>query len=369
MNINNIKVGEVYKNYKVLCEVLEDTIKAGKGKKLQLKEWERYFEYNKQGHSFMITNIYKTPKEKEDMRKGGNNKTNYIEQIEKLILDLLVQAENGQVFLSKNRLLQTLQMVNENYSFGKYKPIKLSKHTNITKEEIKDFYEISDGLLQRNLEAALKSLRSQALIMWHSTLTVGFIDTYIDRNIHNEVKATKQETTDADGDMKITFDVAEPVKTITHRKATKEEQEIILHTEREYLKKYKCKTVQDVFKKGINEQFYKEVNNRLFDDHNIYLYYNSYEIIYNEDHVFEEWKELEAIKQIQEEDRNVTHKELNNSIIKKLNTNAKHRHIKAFGKFEETNKEKYKIRMNNDYIENNKILTDTLINRETKSIE
>jgi hypothetical protein len=45
MNLKNLKEKQEIKNYKVLCELLEEPIKTGKSKQLQLKDFERYFEY------------------------------------------------------------------------------------------------------------------------------------------------------------------------------------------------------------------------------------------------------------------------------------------------------------------------------------
>jgi uncharacterized protein YegJ (DUF2314 family) len=368
MNVDKLEVGNVYKNYKTLCEILNVQTKNGKSKSLQLKDWERYFEYDKQGHSFMITNIHGSTKDKTDLRKGGNNKVKYIEQIEKLILDLLVQdTNNGKVFLSRNKLLQTLKMVNWNYSYGKYKPARLSKHTNINKEGIADFYAISDNLLQRNLEAALTKLRSKALIVWSHTLTIGYIEANVKLNADLNVKATKQEEIDEDGDKIITFDVDKPEGNLIHKKASEDEQKLIIHTEREVLKEMNCKVIQDIYKKGIAESFYKKVNDILFDEANIYLYYNSYEIVYNNEHVYEEWKELEEIKEAQLNKKN-TQSVLNEEIVNKLNINAEHRHKKAIRIYADEEKKKYKLRSNADYVSNNMILTDTLINKDTERI-
>ena len=71
MNVKHIQVGQVFKNYKVLCEYLNEPIKSGKSKQLQLKDWERYFSYKKQGNSFIISNIYPKPLEKVDNRKNN----------------------------------------------------------------------------------------------------------------------------------------------------------------------------------------------------------------------------------------------------------------------------------------------------------
>lgn len=64
MKLENIKQGMIVKNYKEMCNLLGEKVMAGNSKNSQLKEWERYFEYHKQGYSFIIDNIFETPLEK-----------------------------------------------------------------------------------------------------------------------------------------------------------------------------------------------------------------------------------------------------------------------------------------------------------------
>ena len=77
MNINSLELKE-YKNYKILCSVLEDKVKTGKSKQLQQEDWKRYFKWDKKGHKFIITEIYDKPKEKIDGRiNNGLNPNSY----------------------------------------------------------------------------------------------------------------------------------------------------------------------------------------------------------------------------------------------------------------------------------------------------
>ena len=57
MKIENLKVGETYKNYKAVCEVLDEPVKTGKSKQLQLKKWEQHFTWINNGNKFVITDI------------------------------------------------------------------------------------------------------------------------------------------------------------------------------------------------------------------------------------------------------------------------------------------------------------------------
>lgn len=68
-----LKNGMVIKNYKIMCNLLEENTKFSSSKVAQIKEWKRFFNFDKQGQKFLITEIYKTQLEKQDNRKFGNN--------------------------------------------------------------------------------------------------------------------------------------------------------------------------------------------------------------------------------------------------------------------------------------------------------
>lgn len=72
-----IKAGMIFKSYRSLCSFLDEEIKAGNSKKSQIKEWERFFKFHKDGNKFIIDEVYNEPKEKEDGRKGRISSTYY----------------------------------------------------------------------------------------------------------------------------------------------------------------------------------------------------------------------------------------------------------------------------------------------------
>lgn len=59
MKIEKLTIGLKVKNYKALCELLEEEIKEGNSKKAQLKQWEQYFTWHKEGNAFVIDSIGK----------------------------------------------------------------------------------------------------------------------------------------------------------------------------------------------------------------------------------------------------------------------------------------------------------------------
>lgn len=85
--LDNIATGEVFKNYSALCTALDEPQKTGKSKQLQLLDWQRYFAYEKQGHKFIITEIFEEPKEKvkkQNTKYTSNNRINIQSMIDLL---------------------------------------------------------------------------------------------------------------------------------------------------------------------------------------------------------------------------------------------------------------------------------------------
>lgn len=74
MNVDKLKEGQIIKNYKELCGLLEIKVEAGNSKKAQLKELERFAKYHKEGNKFIIDEVYSDIKEKVDGRFNNGNK-------------------------------------------------------------------------------------------------------------------------------------------------------------------------------------------------------------------------------------------------------------------------------------------------------
>ena len=88
--IETITVGR-FKNYRKICECLHEPIKTGKSKQLQLKDWKRYFEYERDGNAFVITKVYDAPKEK--IRKAINDTSNYTSNNTKNIQSMIAYLQ------------------------------------------------------------------------------------------------------------------------------------------------------------------------------------------------------------------------------------------------------------------------------------
>ena len=62
INTSCLEVGQTYRNYKEICDAIKALPTSSDSKVSQLKNWERYFSWEKKGHKFIIKEIYDKPK-------------------------------------------------------------------------------------------------------------------------------------------------------------------------------------------------------------------------------------------------------------------------------------------------------------------
>lgn len=94
-----LEVGQVFKSYRDISRYLGEKIKSGNSKDAQVKEWECHFKYDKEGHKYIITEIYNTPLPKIDLRsKGGNTlKMPLLETHPELVSEWMKEKNNMEI--------------------------------------------------------------------------------------------------------------------------------------------------------------------------------------------------------------------------------------------------------------------------------
>ena len=352
MKIENLVSGMIIKNYKELCSLLDVPVKVGKSKILQMQDFERYFRYHKVKNSFVIDEVYEMASSKVDKRKDPKKQSNnslYSKDIQALIIDILAQAKGNAVYLSTNAFLRKLDMINDNYTVGrKYIP-KLAELTQVPQEVCYDFYNNTNIKLRDKLETALKGLRNRALVIWSHSVTVCV-------RVAEHVKINDMEDIVLDDDKVVTFNV----KTV-HRKASDEEKELIVKTERDILISMNYNSLQQAFLGGKWKEYKDRVNQILLEKANIEYYYTSYEVIYNHEHI------IKAKEQkLEDEKRSAIKNNLNNNISKFINNSAKTTQNRVLKKPFVNASEL--IQTSKDYLTHTKVLTETVIKKDAKNI-
>jgi len=161
--------GQVFKNYKELCEFLNerDDLK-GKSRILQMKQFDRYFTYKKDGHKITIETIYSEPLE--ETQRGL-----YSPVVQKLIVDYLCR-----IYLSGNReVLTTISDLFVNTGFTKtefkeykYKQSELATLLGVEENIISDFYYTTNSKISDYFVNALKSLVNRSIIRLSKTYII-----------------------------------------------------------------------------------------------------------------------------------------------------------------------------------------------------
>lgn len=210
MNINNLEL-IIYKNYKEICTTLEEDIKSGKSKQLQIENWKRYFEFSKEGIKFNVTKIYAEPLPKEDNRKGhsgksegsrGNN-NKYGKFIDILLENELYKIKKrkrkSNINITNSCLAQLIKMVNYNYRTCLVEqPYFLTYLHNNYKGDAKlasmDVINIIKSKLRPAISGSLKRLQDAGKITYKSSYIFAISETEEEND--NTLVATDVQNTD-----------------------------------------------------------------------------------------------------------------------------------------------------------------------------
>lgn len=327
MNTEKLCAGDIYKNYKELCGALGVEPKtSGNAKLYQLKEIGRFIKYNKKGHSFIVVEVYDKPIG-EALSRGSNNTLPFAEELELLLIDLLL--ENNRVMTKSNsRLLQDLCMINNNYYEYFSNKELLSTLLEMDLNHIEDWYDATNSSFKGYLQTVLRKLESKKMI------------------IHEIIVMVVLEYKDEESGK---------LKTMV-RNAKSSEIQFILEIEGELLDEYECKTVQDVYKKGLIKEYYKELSSRLYDGLKIKRSYKANKIHINNDRLskeklerLDEWKLLTV--------KSTINNGMKNRVIE--NANNRQQVSLALNPFVRTHKQT--IRSEATYLSNVETLNNSLI--------
>lgn len=349
MRITEIKEGQVVKNYKELCEILGEKLKVGKSKQLQLKKFDRYFEYTREGNKYIITKIYDKKLQKEETRGGANNKV-YVEEFEKLMIYNLYKDKKGVKLLSKTAIFKLMDLCNDNYIVGRGNISKLSELLEIPKKSIYEFYDTNGGKLLGIVERNLKALRSKSLITYENVMCVAKEEVTIVTNELNEPIIHKG---------KMVYDTK-----LVHREATKEERQIIIKYEEDIKKELGAIDNKEVYLKGKWKEYKDKVEKKLFDSGmNIKYYFDSYRITYNHDRIERAYKELGLDNIVEQDIKN----DMNSKVVKSCEKSIKTRHTKSMNKVDKTQLDMF--RGLETYVTEQIKITNELINNKAISIK
>ena len=312
IDISRLESGIVIKNYKEMCETLGEEICDGNSKKAQLKEWSRYFAWEKKGQKFIILDIYDEPLPKDD---GRQNKNIYVQYIQVILMKILSKQRNtiDPFYITTNQLWRLLGMINNNY-----KNISLDDLNNmitdyeVTSFDMKKFYQRCNQRLREILFSSLNKLEDRALIKYEIETVIVFFD---------EDRKT----------------VYKPANDIQKKKILKAERKVLLDMGLE--------SKQHAYAKFKETEFFERVNAYLHEWYGWEYTFNRIKINYNKSDVLETVYKDEAKLRSDFEEMKLQRLGLNDRVVEALYKNARimaeNRHKKTDQEYQEAI-EKYK---------------------------
>lgn len=322
-----------YVTYKKLCELLNEPYKNGNAKKAQLKEWLRYFDYEKIDNKFLILDVYNEPLEKEYQYPAN---AIYIKYIEALLLSLLASTEGNMVTIAPQSLYKTFGMINDNFTqVQRLEPDERLKelqkvHSYMTEFEINDFFERCKSKFSKVIKGAFNSLQKRMLIKYSEEY---------------EYYVLEKENL---------FDMRpNPKMTVRKYIADADDIEYILKVKRETLLKYGCEEESQIYLKKKTLPYYSDINKRVKEERNWVGLYKVYVINYCRD------TSIEAL----EKDQIALQKYgLNEALIKYIDEQA----TKNYDKTKDIPKDSEQFRYPDSYVNMQHLLSYKLLRIEQK---
>lgn len=322
----------IIKNYKELCNLLNEKVKTGYSKQKQLKTFDRYFKYHKEGFKFIIEEIYKEVKP-----DFSCNHSKYIQEIQDILINYIYENRNNknEVILSFGKMINILGLVNNTYSIANYRKKELSEILNIELSAIYYFYNNSRSEFKNIIERSLNSLQKRSVLEMN--------DVYMIVEEKNKNKKNKYTVT---------------------RQATSDEVSLIVDARYTILKHMNMENLKELFLSGIKK--FKEFNALVKKElpKEWLSYYKAYKLIYGENAIATEYKILAQKEKLNKKSIDRLHKSLKinsedkeNELIEKLISllNYDFRLDEQLQSLAEKHKKDYYEKLNNKQKEINKV--------------
>lgn len=325
--------------YKELCEVLNQKRVGGNQKVSQLKEFERFFdfEYDKDIKRYIIKEIYSSPLPPKSKSPAN---TKYADHIKVLLLSYLLKHKNsnpgGVIYISSQRLYKALGIVNQQYI-----EMQRPDQKKALRDSIRQNLEMKncniDNLEDKTLNYYIKNFYYRCGSKFSSIIKTT-LDSLEKKNYITHSKAYflyKEE-----------FNDDNEVINIKHEYSTDEETADLLDIEREIMDEFGFEDDQDIWYGGRSEEYWKRVLEEtqiLYPE--VCKLYRCHKIIGTKNNL------LKALSREQETEE--MHK-LNEKIIDFIDKQAENNMYKSI----ESNEDKH---LSNRYVDAQKYLSDRLI--------
>ena len=309
--VQKLKEGDIVDNYKILCDKLLETPKKANSKTSQLKNWQRFMDFEKiEGtQKYLIKEIYEYPKAKESTERGI-----YVKLIEMILLCEFKKREEYTCHYTKTQLFQQLGMINDNYLYkNREKGLQeCSKYEDIAYWDIEHFMSRTSGKLHSILMSAFKSLSRRCVLNYSEQMLI--LERIPKQEKFKKVFKELQEKDEIDKEEK--WEDPKKKYFLKKREADKEEIKMVLDIQSEVLKE------MELTEKPWNNMkaFKQRVDKKLQDRYNWETAYKEYVLVWSPDYLD---RNIGIVKQELESVIKENKLSLNGNIIEALNLQAK----------------------------------------------
>lgn len=367
------QVGENYnivRNYKTMCELLNEVPMDGNSRKAQVNRWKRYFDFHKDNQKFIIDEIYDEPFATDDARKRREGL--HVKYIELLLLEFLSRQQDYKVTVGNKEMYRILGMTNDRYDIrnklGTKRGNEVIRQTIMNNEDkfvfsdfpmvssfdVNNFYFRAEQKLNKILYSALRSMKNRCLI-----------------------------------DYKKVNIIAEPdpdTNNLEFRESNAYEDKLILEAKSHIIKEMGFNNTMEVMLCYKSDEFFERFNDYIKNEYGWDRCYPQLRVVYIDNIAKQIPLKAEEIRQLSTEDRKT---QLNAEIIKCLNAQAEKKYEDNWNKFLESegdrldreqamnDPDKFLIEVDEEkpflyrsnYVEIQRALADYLLNIHFKQLE
>lgn len=247
--LDKIGTGQVIKNYKELCNILEIKVCAGNSKKSQLEQLKEFVDYHKEGNKFVIDKIKYSEGKFIDRRILGNTSKTTI-QMGDVILHLLLEEYRGeQLLITSTELLYRLLLITDEYKQFLFETEKYQRNTGIDFKYLNNYRLKVGNQINDRIVSALNRLEKSGYILYHKQQNLVFKS---DDENDDENKYVYPLTKEVDKktyiDCKLrAFDKLNALRTLEDKPVIKDMNMVFIYGELKRFKKLSCEELSDKF--------------------------------------------------------------------------------------------------------------------------
>ena len=293
LDLSRLKAHSTVKNYKVMCETLGEPEKHSASKDAQLREWQRYFSFTKQGHKFLIGEVYEYPYPK----TVTDAKSKYARHIETVLAGSLSFETTGRKVITRTEMYRWLGMAGDLYchdlrayqdkqrkryleaadmgwgeSSDLKRPPKEERHSRV-------FFSSTKQLYDKLISQALKRLEASGLLAYGLQVVICKI-VWLDPD-SNENSDGKRTVTDKDGN------AVERKYKLVYTVATKEEVRDLVEVNHSVMREmgYSSGSIAPIIAHGRTNEYLARVTNHIQTQYGWEFTYTQYWFRYDPERI------------------------------------------------------------------------------------